>query len=132
MPHRLALRTVTLLLQSRLSDAIRENSAPPTASPPRRSAKYPRPEYRVRIDWTCDPRARRRLVQRVFDGDRFLQTTLLTPEQVARVRSLLTRDIEQNSQENGYLLNQIAKKYRGSRQRRTLAPSCSSHRRSCR
>jgi predicted Zn-dependent peptidase len=40
-----------------------------------------------------------------------MRTTRLTPEQVARVREFLARDLDNNSQENGYLLSQIARTY---------------------
>ena len=41
----------------------------------------------------------------------FVRQTLLTPEQVSRLRSLLTRDFDKKSEENGYLLGQIARRY---------------------
>ena len=47
---------LTLVLQSRLFETIRQElggtyniDATPDAQ------KFPRPEYKVRIDWTCDP-----------------------------------------------------------------------------
>jgi len=33
------------------------------------------------------------------------------PEQVSRVRGILAREFEKNSEENGYLLGQIARRY---------------------
>ena len=54
--HKLALRTMSLLLQSRLLDAIREELGGTysiTATPD--ADKFPRSQYRVRIDWTCNP-----------------------------------------------------------------------------
>jgi zinc protease len=108
----LALRTMVLLLQSRLSDAIRQELGGTyaiTASP--ETARFPRPEYRVRIDWTCDPARVDSLVQRVFEEIDFMKTTLLSPDQVGRVRDVLVREFERSSQDNGYLLNQIARKY---------------------
>jgi zinc protease len=41
----------------------------------------------------------------------FVRQTLITPEQVTRVRSILARDFEKNSEENGYLLGQISRRY---------------------
>src|SRR5262249_34566135 len=50
----LAIRTMTLLLQSRLSDAIREELGGTYSITADWSAsKLPAPEYRVRIEWTC-------------------------------------------------------------------------------
>src|SRR5580765_567903 len=55
-PHLLALRTMTLLLQSRLLETIRQELGETysiTATPD--ADKFPRPEFSVRIEWTCDP-----------------------------------------------------------------------------
>jgi zinc protease len=111
-PHRLALRALTLVLQSRLLDTIRQELGGTysiTATP--RSEKFPRPEYRIRIDWTCDPARTASLVQRVFDEIAFVRDTPLTQEQVGLVRAALLREFEVNSQDNGYLLNQVADRY---------------------
>jgi len=108
----LALRTAVLLLQSRLSDAIRQELGGTyniTASP--EVSKLPRPEYQVRIDWTCDPARVDSLVQRVFEEIEFVRTNLLMPDQVGRVREVLMREFDRSSQDNGYLLGQIARKY---------------------
>jgi len=55
-PHALALRTLTRVLESRLFDTIRQELGGTysiTADPG--IEKFPRPQYVVRIDWTCDP-----------------------------------------------------------------------------
>jgi zinc protease len=110
--NKLALRTMVMLLQSRLNDAIRQElGGTYSITADAETAKFPRPEYRVRIDWTCDPARTDSLVQRVFEEIGVVRDTLLTPEQVARVREALLRDYEKNSQENGFVLNQIARHY---------------------
>jgi len=110
--NKLALQVVTLLLQSRLSDAIREElGATYSITVESQSARIPRPEYRLRIDWTCDPARTQSLVQRVMTEIDSVRQTLLKPEQVSRLRSLLTRDHEKKSEENGYLLGQISRRY---------------------
>ena len=110
--NKLALQVVTLLLQSRLSDAIREElGATYSITVESQSARIPRPEYRLRIDWTCDPARTQSLVRRVMTEIDSVRQTLLMPEQVSRLRSLLTRDHEKKSEENGYLLGQIARRY---------------------
>ena len=110
--NRLALHVVTLLLQARLSDAIREElGATYAITVESQSAGIPRPEYRLRIDWTCDPARTQSVVERVMTEVGFVRQTLLTPEQVSRLRSLLTRDFDRKSEENGYLLGQIARRY---------------------
>ena len=110
--HRLALRATTLVLQSRLLDTIRQELGGTysiTATPS--AQRFPRPEYRVRIDWTCDPARMDTLVQRVFEEIEFVRTTALSQDQVGLVRAALLREFEVNSQDNGYLLNQISGRY---------------------
>ena len=50
-------------------------------------------------------------MQRVFEEIEFVRARRYQPEQVARIRDVLRREFEKNSQENGYLLNQIARRY---------------------
>jgi zinc protease len=110
--NKLALRTMVLLLQSRLSDAIRsELGGTYSITADAVTTKVPKPEYRVRIGWSCDPARAESLVQRVLAEIDSLKATLLTPDQVARVRAVLLREFEQDSQENGYLLGQLARRY---------------------
>jgi zinc protease len=110
--HRLALRTMTLVLQSQLLDAIRQELGGTysiTATP--ETQKFPRPEYRVRIDWTCDPVRTAALVQRVLEEIASAKATALSPNQMAFIRESLLREFERNSQDNGYLLSQISRRY---------------------
>ena len=108
----LALRTATLLLASRLNDAIRQElGATYSITANSEVSKRPSPEYRVRINWTCDPARVDDLVKRVFEEVQAVRTTLLRPDQVGRVRDLLLREFEENSEDNGFVLNQIARKY---------------------
>src|SRR3954470_3275064 len=54
--HRLALHTMTFVLQGRLFDTIRQELGGTysiTVNPD--TDKVPRPEYTVRIEWTCNP-----------------------------------------------------------------------------
>jgi zinc protease len=110
--HKQTLRAMALVLQSRLLDVIRQQLGGTysiTATPG--MAKFPRPQYSVRIDWTCDPARTAVLVQRVFAEIASLKTTRLFPAQVASLRQNLLREYERNTQDNGYLLNQIARRY---------------------
>ena len=50
-------------------------------------------------------------MQRVFEEIAFVRNTLLSPEQVSRVRACWRGTSSKNSQENGYLLNQISRRY---------------------
>ena len=57
-----------LLLQSRLNDAIREElGGTYSITAEGDTAKFPKSEFRVRINWTCDPARVESLVQRVFE-----------------------------------------------------------------
>jgi zinc protease len=108
----LALRTMTLLLQSRLNDSIREELGGTYSITADWSAsKLPRPEYRVRIEWTCDPARTASLIQRVMQEVQAVRDTLLSPDRMLRVRDILAKEYDRNGQENGYWLNQIARKY---------------------
>jgi zinc protease len=110
--HRLALRTMGLLLQSRLLDVIRQELGGTysiTVTPG--TQKFPHPEYTVRIDWTCDPARTKDLVQRVFQEIAFVKSVRLQEGQMALIRETLLREFEANSQDNRYFLNQIARRY---------------------
>jgi zinc protease len=110
--NKLALRTMVMLLQSKLSDAIRQElGGTYSITATSETAKFPKQEFRVKIDWTCDPARTASLVQRVFEEIASMKTTLLSRDQMSRVQDALLRDLERNSQENGYLLNQIARRY---------------------
>lgn len=110
--HVLGLRAMTLVLQSRLLDTIRQQLGGTysiTATPD--ASKFPRPEYEVRIAWTSDPARTAALVKRVFDEIEFVKATPLSDEQMRIIRDVLLREYEVNSQDNGYLLHQISRHY---------------------
>jgi zinc protease len=108
----LMLRVITLLLQSRLNDVIRQElGGTYSISTTSETTRYPRPEYQVKIDWTCDPARVDSLTQRVLQEVAFVRMTMLPPESIARIREVLEREFDRNSQDNGFLLNQIARKY---------------------
>ena len=110
--HLLALRTMTMLLQGRLFDTIRQQlGGTYSIEVEPLTQKSPRPEFSVRISWTCDPARTETLVQRVFDEIAFVKRTPLSLDQINRIRTALRRDFDQNSQNNGYLLNQIVRRY---------------------
>ncbi|HEY7292450.1 MAG TPA: insulinase family protein [Vicinamibacterales bacterium] len=110
--NRLALQTATLVLQGRLNDAIREQlGATYAITAESEASRYPRPEYRVKIDWTCDPAQVDSLVPRVFEEVASVRDTALNDDQMTRIRSYLLRELDRNSQENGFLLNQILRRY---------------------
>jgi zinc protease len=110
--HLMALRTIGLLLQGQLLDTIRQELGGTysiTASPDARRA--PRPEYSIRISWTCDPARTEALVSRVFEEIARVRSIRLGPGQMALVRQNLLRQYESDSRDNAYLLSLIARAY---------------------
>jgi zinc protease len=106
----LALRTMTMVLQGRLFDTIRQQlGGTYSIEVEPLTQKFPKPEYSVRISWACDPARVETLVQRVFDEIAFVKRT--TGLQMERLRTALRRDFDEDSQNNGYLLNQIVRRY---------------------
>ena len=81
--NKLTLQVVTLLLRSRLSDAIREElGATYSITVESQAARIPKPEYRLQIDWTCDPARAQSLIQRVMAEVDSVRQTLLVPDRV--------------------------------------------------
>lgn len=110
--HRLALRAMALVLQSRLLDAIRQElGGTYSITAAQNTHKFPKPEYSVRIDWTCDPARVDALVQRVFQEVDGVKTGPLNAGQMMLVREALQRQYESNVQDNGYLIDQITQRY---------------------
>jgi zinc protease len=112
-PHALSLRTMTRVLESQLFDTIRQELGGTysiTADP--NIEKVPRPQYVVRIDWTCDPAQTDALVRRVFDEIASLKARPLSATQMSFIHENLLRDFERNSQDNSYFLNEIASRYK--------------------
>jgi zinc protease len=110
--HRLALRSIAMVLQSRLLDTIRQELGGTysiTASDG--TAKLPRPEYSIRIEWTCDPARTSDLVQRVFQEIEFVRSLQFQSGQIGRIREALQHDYETNSLENGFVLGQVSRRY---------------------
>jgi len=110
--HLLALRAITMVLQGRLFEAIREElGGTYSITATQRAQRVPKPEYAIGIEWACDPARTTALVQRVFEEIRLLKDISYSPEQVRRIQAALLRDFEQDSHDNFYLLNQIVRRY---------------------
>ncbi|HKF67450.1 MAG TPA: insulinase family protein, partial [Vicinamibacterales bacterium] len=110
--HKLAMRAVNLLLQSRLFDTIRQDlGGTYSITSNFGSQKFPRAQYVLRIEWTCDPAQAESLVQRVWQEIAYVRDLRLSSQQLMLVRESLQRDFERDSQDNGYLLNAIVRDY---------------------
>lgn len=73
--------------------------------------KRPRPEYRVTINFACDPTRTESLVRSAFQVIDEFKRTGPAAAQVADARAALMRDLETNRRRNDYLLSRIAFKY---------------------
>ena len=110
--HRVVARAMAESLAGNLQRTLREDlggtygvSVVPTFT------KRPTEEYRLTINFACDPARTESLVRAAFEViDRFKRSGP-GREQVLDVRVALTRDFETNSQQNAYLLNRILFKY---------------------
>jgi zinc protease len=110
--NRIAIRAMSLVLENRLRDVLREDlggtygvGVSPSYD------KFPRQEFSVSIDFGANPDRLEALIKTVFDQIELLKKTGPTDQQVADVKEGLLRDFEQSTKQNGYLLNQISLRY---------------------
>jgi zinc protease len=108
----LKMRTVGLLLQSRLFDTIRQDlGGTYSITANVEGQKAPRPQFAVRIEFTCDPARADSLTRRVWQEIEHVRDLRLSQQQLTLVRESLVREFERGSQENGYWLNAIVRDY---------------------
>ncbi len=110
--HRIAIRAMAEVLQTRLLETIREELGSTYSITA--SADYqriPKPEYSITIQFGCAPQRTDDLIKRVFQEIELLKTNGPTEKQVNDEREALLRDFETNSKQNYYLLNQITLSY---------------------
>jgi zinc protease len=110
--NRLLIRAMTDTLAGALQRVLREDlggtygvSAQPDYT------KLPDEEYRVTISFACDPARTQDLVKALFDVIEQFKSNGPNAGQVADEQAALKRDLETNSRQNGYLLNQLAYAY---------------------
>ena len=110
--HRVILRAMTMVLESRLLEILREDlggtysvSVTPTYD------KLPVPQFSVSIEFGCSPTRTDELIKRVFEDIDALKTGPLTMRDISDTQRALQREFETNSKLNGYWLNQIALRY---------------------
>lgn len=110
--HRIAIRAMSEVLQTRLLETIREELGGTysiSASPGYQ--RIPRPEYTITIQFGCAPERADDLIKRIFQEIEKLKTEGPTEKQVTDERETLLREFETNSKQNNYLLNQISLRY---------------------
>ncbi len=110
--NRLVLRAMAETLEGNLQRTLREDlGGTYGVSVNATSGQEPRGEYRVTIQFACDPARLDALVSALFDVIENFRRAGPTRAQTIDVRAGLMRDLETNSRDNGYLLNQITYRY---------------------
>ena len=110
--HRIAIRAMSEVLQTRLLEIIREELGGTysiTASPSYQ--KNPNPVYAITIEFGCAPQRTDDLIKRVFQEIEKFKTDGPTAKQMNDEREALLRDFETSSKLNNYLLSQLTMKY---------------------
>ena len=110
--HRVVIRALGDIVQTRLRDLVREElggtySIGASAS----YTRVPEQMYSFRIQWGCNPDRVDELVKAVFRDIADIRANGPTEKQVSDVREQLLRDFETNIKQNGYLVTQIYFKY---------------------
>lgn len=110
--HRVAIRAMAEVLQTRLLETIREELGGTYSISARPNfQRDPNPEYSIAIQFGCAPQRTDDLIKRVFEEIEKLKTNGPTEKQVSDEKEALLREFETNSKLNNYLLSQITQKY---------------------
>jgi zinc protease len=109
-PHHVALEAMSIVLQSRLVATIREQlGGTYSITTEQTTHKFPRPEYEITIQWTCDPERTAGLAARVLQEVAAVKALQLSEWQMGIIRDALQKDFETNSQRNGFLAAQMTR-----------------------
>jgi zinc protease len=110
--HRVAARTMGETLAGNLQRTLREDlGGTYGVGVVTNFQKYPTPEYRITINFACDPARTESLIASAFRVIDDFKRTGPGIQQVADARIALLRDLETNGSRNDYLLNRIVFKY---------------------
>lgn len=106
--HRVAIRAMSEILQTRLLELIREElGGTYSISASYGFQKYPKSDYSISISFGCSPDRTDDLIKRVFGEIEKFKMEGPTEKQLADEKEALIREFETSSKQNGYLLNQI-------------------------
>ncbi len=110
--HRVIVRTMGDTLAGNLQRTLREDlGGTYGVSVATTFTKLPSEEYRLSINFACDPARTESLVRSAFQVIDQFKKTGPSAGQVADARSALARDLETNGARNDYLLNRLVFKY---------------------
>jgi len=110
--HRVAIRAMAEVLQTRLLEAIREElGGTYSISATQSYQKIPNPEYSITIEFGCAPQRADDLIKRVFEEIEKFKTDGPTEKQLNDEKEALLREFETNIKLNNYLVGQITFRY---------------------
>jgi zinc protease len=110
--HRVAIRAMSQVLQTRLLETIREELGGTYSISVNQSyEKYPNPVYTVTIQFGCDPQRTNDLIKRVFEEIDKFKANGPTEEQTADEKEALSREFETSIKQNAYIVSQMLFKY---------------------
>jgi zinc protease len=110
--HRVAIRAMAEILQTRLLEVIREDLGGTYSITASFSyVKFPNQEYAITVQFGSAPQRTEDLIKRVFEEIEKLKANGPTEKQLNDEKEALLREFETNSKVNGYLLNQLSLRY---------------------
>lgn len=110
--HRVAIRSMSEILQTKLLETIREELGGTYSIRANASyQKYPKGEYTITIQFGCAPERTEALIKRVFEEIEKLQANGPSEKQLNDEKEALLREFETNSKLNSYFVNQISLRY---------------------
>jgi zinc protease len=110
--NRMIIRALSNTLAGNLQRVLREDLGGTygvSVSPD--FTKRPTEDYRLTISFACDPARTQDLIKALFDVVDDFRTNGPSPGQVADAQAALRRDLETDSRQNGYVLNQLTYAY---------------------
>jgi zinc protease len=110
--HRNAIRALSILLDTRLRNILREDlSGTYDVGVNANYSKIPEEEYTFQLNFGCNPDRVDELVKAVFQEIENLKVKGPTPKEVSDAREALFREYETGMKQNGYFLTQIYYRY---------------------
>jgi len=110
--HRVGIRAMAEVLQTRLLETIREDLGGTYSITASQSyQKIPNPEYSIDIEFGCAPQRTEDLIKRVFQEIEKFKANGPTEKQLNDEKEALLREFETNIKLNNYLVGQITFRY---------------------
>ena len=111
-PHRTAIRAMSVVLDTRLRNLLREELSGTYGVGVNASySKIPDEEYTIMINFGCNPERVNELVKAVFQEIESLKSRGPTDKEVGDAREALFREYETGMKQNNWLLTQVYYRY---------------------